>query len=91
MTDQQEGYISLAEYIKTQLDTGTSIAKASSQIKLAIKFNIIPSAAMDAVLSMSFEELYSKIKAIGVAKGYSALSTTEAEIYCKDLYEALKK
>lgn len=91
MTEQEDGYVALTEYIKTQLEMGTSISKASSQIKLAMKLNIIPSDAMSAVLSQPFEELYSKIKAIASEKDYPILATDTAEKYCKDLYNSLKK
>lgn len=91
MSNESEGYIALAEYIKTQLESGTPIEKSLSQIKLALKFNIIPNDAFQAVLSTPFDELYSKVKEIARDRGYPILETEQAEKYCNSIYTSLKK
>jgi hypothetical protein len=91
MTNESEGYIALAEYIKTQLESGTPIEKSLSQIKLALRFNIIPNDTFKSVLSIPFEDLYAKIQGVAKDKGYPILETEQAEVYCKSIYTALQK
>ncbi len=91
MNKDQDGYSALTEYIKNQMESGTSVDKSIAQIKLALKFNIVPNDAFQEVLRVPFEELYNKIKLIAHDKGYAIIETEQAELYCKSIYEALKK
>jgi hypothetical protein len=85
-----DGYDALTEFVKTNLDTNTTAEKASSQIKMALTFGIIPKDVFKEALSGSFEDLFGHIQRIANQKKYTNIDSPEGVEFCKKLYSLLK-